>query len=221
MLKDELALLPFWDNLTKDEKDLCEMSALIHHYDAGSYMSSDCGSRRCLGMLRVISGEIRVFILSEEGREITLFRLNAGDNCVLSAACVLSQITFEPQLYVTKDAELLVIPSGIYGKLMETNLNVRCFSYELATERFSTVMWVLQQILFFGFDKRLAEFLLSEYGRTKSTEIHMTQEEIAVATNSAREVVARMIKQFVSDGLIESRRGVIILKDIPGLRAIK
>lgn len=93
--------------------------------------------------------------------------------------------------------------------------------YELATERFSSVMWVMQQILFYGFDRRLATFLLNEYRRTGATSIRMTQEQIAQNVNSAREVVARMLKQFASDGLIENRRGVIVLKDIGGLENLQ
>ncbi len=217
-MNEILPKLPFWSNLSQEEKDLCDVSSVTNRYPAGQFLLGDCGGQQCLGMLHILSGELRAFILSEEGREITLFRLGAGDYCVLSASCILSQIKFETQLSVTKDAEVLVIPSGVYGKLMESNIYVRCFTYELATERFSTVMWVMEQIIFFGFDKRLANFFLAEYHRTGKTEIHMTQEEIAESTNSAREVVARMIHQFASDGLIESRRGVIILKDLTGLQ---
>ena len=213
--------LPFWNDLSPYEKSLCEMSAVIHKYRAGSYLLGNCDNQSCLGMLHILSGEARAFIVSEEGREITLFKLRAGDNCVLSASCVLSKITFETHLNVTRNAEVLVLPSAIFGKLMENNIHVRAFTYELATERFSTVMWVMQQIIFFRFDKRLANFLLAEYERTKSKEIRMTQEEIAIATNSAREVVARMIKQFSVDGLIEGKRGIILLKDIKGIENLK
>jgi len=220
-MQEALKGLPFWNELSEDEKTLCETGAVIHVYNAGSYLLGGCGGQSCLGMIHVLSGEVRACIISEEGREITLFRIGAGENCVLSAACVLSQITFETQLYVTQEARILIIPSAVYGSLTDSNIRVRLFTYELATERFSTVMWVMQQIIFYGFDKRLAGFLLSEYQRTGSAEIRMTQEEMAAATNSAREVVARMIKQFVSDRLVESRRGVILLKDIKGLEKLK
>jgi len=220
-MNELLKNLPFWNDLTKDEKSLCEMSAVVNEYSAGSYIFGNCQGQSCLGMMHILSGEIRACIVSEEGREITLFHVGAGENCVLSASCVLSQITFETQMYVTKDAKILVLPSATYGKLMDSNIRVRCFTYELATERFSTVMWVMQQIIFFGFDRRFADFLLTEYERTGNKEIRMTQEEIATATNSAREVVARMIKQFAVDGLIESKRGVILLKDIKGIEKLK
>ena len=92
--------------------------------------------------------------------------------------------------------------------------------YELATARFSNVMWTMQQILFFRFDQRLSSFLLQEYQRTKDPVIHMTQEQIAQNVNSAREVVARMLRQFVSEGILEIRRGVIEIKDIEALEAL-
>jgi len=216
----ELTKLPFWGNLSAAEKALCEQTAVVNHYDTGAYLLGGCG-KGCLGMLHIISGELRAFIVSDEGREITLFRFNPGENCVLSASCVLSQITFETHLHVTKDAEVLVIPSAVFAKLMDANIYVRCFAYEIATERFSAVMWVMQQIIFFGYDKRLATFLLAEFSRTGSKNIHMTQEEIATATNSAREVVARMLKRFSQEGLVESKRGVITLLNIQGLQNVK
>jgi CRP/FNR family transcriptional regulator len=92
--------------------------------------------------------------------------------------------------------------------------------YELIIERFSEVMWAMQQILFMGFDKRLAVFLYDEYSRTGFNEIKMTHEQIAKMTGSAREVVSRMLKRFADDGLVEFRRGIIILKDISRLKKI-
>lgn len=219
-MNEALEKLPFWNELSNEEKSLCRMSAFTGEYKAGSYIFGKCQSQSCLGMIHILSGEIRASIVSEEGREITLFRIGTGEYCVLSAACVLSQITFETQLYVTKNTKVLVLPSETYSKLMDKNIHVRCFTYELATERFSSVMWVMQQMLFYGFDKRLANFFLEEHKRIGKNEIRMTQEEIATATNSAREVVTRMIKQFANDGLIESGRGVIYIKNLKGLQDI-
>ena len=220
-MTEYLKKLPYWSHLTDTEKQSVQKAAVIKHYDAGSLLHGNCdGGGSCLGMVHVISGEIRAYILSKEGREITLFRLIKGDDCVLSASCVISHISFDTQLSVTKDADILIIPSGVFGRLTEQNIFVRCFSYELATERFSSVMYVMQQIIFLRFDQRLAEFLLSEYERTGVPEIHMSQKQIAESVNSAREVVARMLKQFAADGLIENSRGVIVLKDTEGLKML-
>ena len=99
-----------------------------------------------------------------------------------------------------------------FDKLMKKNIYVRCFAYELLCERFSSVMWTMQMILFKGYDRRLASFLISEYKNTGLATIQMTHEQIAQYTNSAREVVARMLKRFASDNLVEFKRGRITLE---------
>ena len=130
-------------------------------------------------MLFILSGEIRTYLLSEEGREVTLFRLYPGELCVLSASCVISQITFDTQMTAGMDTDVLIIPANVIAALKEKNLHVRCFLYELATKRFSDVMWAMQQIMFKGLDQRLAEFLFAEAERTGSDTIRMTHEQIA------------------------------------------
>ena len=215
-MENILNKLPFWTSLTEQEKEILRKSAVIRRYEKGSFIHSS--DRDCLGMLFIISGEIRTYILSDEGREITLFRLYPNDLCVLSASCVISQITFDTQMTAQQETEVLIIPAGLVAALTEQNLSVRCFLYELATQRFSDVMWAMQQILFKGLDRRLAEFLLSEAARTGSDTIRMTHEQLAQHISSAREAVARMLKTFSEEGLVELKRGVITLRDKDGLR---
>ena len=216
--EDAARKLPYWDKLTDDEKEYTVRNTAVRVFEKGAVVHG-CGEA-CLGMIQVISGCIRVSMLSDEGREITLFKLLPGDSCILSASCVLSQITFETQMVATEKTEITVVNSRAFSYLMENNLNVKCFSYELATERFSTVVWVMQQIIFARFDRRLADFILRQYEKTGNPEIRMTQEVIAREVNTAREVVARMLKQFVQDGIIEIKRGAIVIKDIDNLRQL-
>ena len=218
-MENILNKLPFWTSLTEQEKEILRKSAVIRRYEKGSFIHSS--DRDCLGMLFIISGEIRTYILSDEGREITLFRLYPNDLCVLSASCVISQISFDTQMTARQDTEVLIIPPNITALLKEQNISVRCFLYEQATERFSEVMWTMQQILFKGLDQRLAAFLVEECERTKSNTVRMTHEQIARNISSAREAVARMLKQFTQDGLVELKRGEIIIKDTDGLKRLR
>lgn len=218
MASDVFLNLPFWEQLSEMEKEYTTRNASVRHYEKDSLLYGSGGV--CLGMACVLKGKIRVSLLSEEGREITLFRLEKGDSCVLSASCVISQITFDTQMTVEEDCDLLVVNSGAFGRLSEQNIYVKCFMYEQMAERFSSVMWTMQQILFARMDQRLAGFLLQEYDRTGNMKIRMTQEQIALQINSAREVVARMLKRFIADGLVEVGRGVIILRDTEKLREI-
>ena len=218
-MESVLERLPFWKLLTDSEKELVQQNAVIRLYEKGTRVYSS--ERECLGMLFVMQGEMRTYLLSEEGREVTLFRIYPNDLCVLSASCVISQISFDTQMSAQKDTEALIIPPNIMLLLKEKNLSVRCFLYELATKRFSDVMWAMQQILFKRLDQRLALFLMQESQRLGTDTIHMTHEQIAQQISSAREAVARMLKQFSEDGLVELKRGAIRLLDQKGLKALQ
>ena len=127
-----LTQLPFWSSLTEQEQETLHRSAFVRHYEKGSFVHSS--DNECLGMLFILSGEIRTYLLSEEGREVTLFRLYPGELCVLSASCVISQITFDTQMTAGMDTDVLIIPANVIAALKEKNLYVRCFLYELATK---------------------------------------------------------------------------------------
>ncbi|MFA7636356.1 MAG: Crp/Fnr family transcriptional regulator [Monoglobales bacterium] len=211
-----LEKLPYYNHLTEEQK-----KTICTYWTRKSYKKGQiifASSDDCLGQLFIISGEVRAYIMSEDGREITLFKMEPFDVCVLSASCVISQITFDTQIVAETDCELLILNAGVFSKLTEENIYVKCFMYELLTSRFSSVMFTMQQMIFKGFDKRLATFLISEYERNGNIEIKMTHEEIAKNINSAREVVARMLKKFSHDNLVEMKRGTIILKDIKTLQ---
>lgn len=218
-MMDSLARLPFWGDLTEQERDIVQKSAFLRRYEKGVQVHS--GGQECLGLLLVLSGEIRTYLLSDEGREITLFRLYPGDLCVLSASCVLSQISFDTQLTAQQDTQVLVIPANVVARIKDTNLAARCYLYELATQRFSDVMWAMQQLLFQQLDQRLAAFLLAEYRRTGSPTVAMTHEQLAQQISSAREAVARILKQFAEDGLVELKRGAITIRNPAGLEKLQ
>ena len=218
-MESVLERLPFWKLLTDSEKELVRQNAVIRLYKKGTRVYSS--ERECLGILFVMQGEMRTYLLSEEGREVTLFRIYPNDLCVLSASCVISQISFDTQMSAQRDTEALIIPPNIVLFLKEKSLSVRCFLYELATKRFSDVMWAMQQILFKRLDQRLALFLMQESQRLGTDTIHMTHEQIAQQISSAREAVARMLKQFSEDGLVELKRGAIRLLDQKGLKALQ
>ena len=213
-----LKSLPFWDRFSDKEKQTVIRSTIIRKCSKGEIISG-CDTS-CLGLILVLNGELRTYLLSDEGREITLFRLEKGEICFLSASCVISQISFDTHIIADKYTEIMIVPSGTFSSVVEKNIYARCFMYEKITERFSSVIFSLEQILFMRFDSRLASFLISECKRTGKNEINMTHELIAQHVNSAREVVARMLKRFVSEGLIEMKRGSINITDINGLKAL-
>lgn len=212
------AKLPFWSKLSEEEKAVAQRGLTQHTYEKGAYILGF--SDACLGMVYIQKGSIRVFITSEEGREVTLFHISEGECCVFSSACAIGGITLDVQMAAEDEVKLSAIHAGTVANLMESNIHFKCFVYELATVRYSTVVWVMQQILFSHFDQRMARLLLSLYEKTGDKTIRMTQEAMAQEVNSAREVVARMLRQFASDGWIELKRGTVVLKNIEALKNI-
>ena len=210
-----LPLLPYYPHLSDTQKEYILTHWVLRRFTKGQFIHT---ADDCLGQILLLSGKIRSFLLSEEGREILLFRLRKNDTCVLSADCILHQISFDTHMLAEEDCELLVLPAGLFSRLAEENIYVKCYMYQLLTERFSAVIQAVQQILFLRFDKRLASFLLEEFRRTGNPEIRMTQEQIAQNTNSAREVVARMLKRFSEQGLVHMKRGSIRILDPDALR---
>lgn len=211
------SLVPFWDDLGKQEKAELAQVASVQ-----SFSTNECihdADQACIGVFFVLSGSARAYMLSEEGREITLFRIEEKESCVLSASCVMPLITFDILVEASEDTELVVLPSDYFGKLIAHDQGVESYTYQQATIRFSEVMWVLQQQLFMSFDKRLAIFLLDEIARTGEERIDLTHEEIARNIGSAREVVTRTLRNFSSKGLVESFRGGLLVLDKQGLRA--
>lgn len=200
---------PFWNVISETERAYILDNSTAATYTKGCHIHD---SDECSGVILVRSGCLRAYMISEDGKEVTLYRLYPGDMCMLSASCVLQSITFDVFVDAEEDSQCIVISGPAFAAVAERQPEVRIFSLETAVNRFSDVMWTMQQILFMSMDKRLAIFLSDEMSRTGCDLIPMTQEQIARYIGSAREVVSRMLKYFAGEGIVEvSRKGVKIL----------
>lgn len=211
-----LEKLPFWKDLSDRGRQAALHSTTLRRYPAGSIIHSR--DRACLGLIQVLTGKVRSFMLSEEGREITLYQLKKGDLDVLSASCVLSQITFETQLVAETDCQIMILPASCLAGFKEKNLAVRCFIFEKLGERFSDVMKVMQNMLFTRLDRRIAADLLELAGG--KNEARTTHEAIAARVNSSREVVSRVLKEMEQQGLIKLGRGRVLILDREELKSL-
>ena len=209
-------IFPFWENLSDAEKNQIEQSVYAERYPKGMLMHRSEDS--CKGLMTVLSGQLRTYILSEEGREVTLFRVNADEVCVLSASCLMDTITFDVLIEATEDTEVLVLPAAILNQVVQQNPYIELFLYKSATEKFSDVMWTMQQILFLKIDQRVAQFLWDEMVQKNSMTLSITHDEIARYIGSAREVVTKVLKYMVKEGALELKRGTIIVLNKEMLR---
>lgn len=214
LLQVRLSALPFWNGLKETQRQNLLRGTVEQTLSKGSLLEEESG------LLMILKGRVRVYLLSEEGREVTLFHLRAGDICTLGASRVAAHLPFSPQMTAEEDCQLLAVRGAAMQSLMEEELEVRCFVHEQGNFHLVQMVWAMEQILFLHVDRRLAAFLLEECERTGSRSLRMTHEQIAQQISSAREVVARMLKRFAAQGLVEARRGFVLLTDPEGLRAL-
>ena len=206
---------PFWDKLTEaDQTLLCDNTVEVE-FEKEQPLHDNLG---CSGLFIVQSGRLRIYILSEDGKEITLYRLSRGELCMLSASCVLQSITFDVYVEAEEPSVCYRVSSAAFGDISERVPEVKIYALEIAVSRFSDVMWIMQQIVFMSMDKRLAIFLTDELQHTGGDTVAMTHEQIAKHLGSAREVVTRLLRHFANDGVVEVNRKGITIKDKSRLR---
>ena len=205
------AYFPIWNQLTPEQQRRITERSDFRSVKAGTVLHD--GAADCLGLLLVRSGQLRAYILSEEGREITINRFFEMDLCVFSASCVMPNMQFNIVVEAEKDSELWVIPACLYRNLMDESLAISNYSNNLMMTHFSELMWLVEQIMWKSFDKRLADFLLEESTLEGTRELKLTHEKIANHMGTAREVVTRMLRYFQSEGLVALTRGAVKILD--------
>lgn len=206
-MKELREYLPFWEILSENEKEKLQNESKLVEYKKDAKMQQ-C-SQGCQGIMIILEGQLRSYIVSEEGREVTLFRVFQDDVCVLSAAGLMDAIVFDVMIDAVEASKILMVSVQILKPLVKKYIEVEAYLYRTAVERFSDVLWIMQQILFLSTDQRVAQFLWDEVVRTKQTTITMTHDEIARYIGSAREVVTKVLKYFQSEGVLQLSRGRI------------
>lgn len=209
--------LPFWSQLKAKEQDLL-MDRMVRMTFSKGQSVHDSGD--CTGLLLVKDGQLRTFIISESGREITLFRLFEWDVCILTSSCIMKNISFDINAEAEKASEIYLVPTEVFKSLGQVNTAVKDFNSEIISSRLSDVMWVIEQVVFMSLDQRLANFLLDMYAIEGRHELHITHETIARNIGSAREAVTRMLKYFQDEGVLSLSRGQIKLSDVERLQAL-
>ncbi len=210
--------LSFWNYLSRDEELLLLNNIMSKKYFKGEIIHN--GDVDCTGVIVVKSGLLRAYLLSESGKEVTLYRLDNRDVCTLSASCILQNVSFDIHIGVELDCEIFRISPSVFETLTRQNVYVENFSLKTVIDKFSEVVWAMEQILFMSFDKRLAIFLLDEANKNGSNTVNMTHEQIAKYMCSAREVVSRMLKYFSKEGLVLVERGGITILDKTKIREL-
>ena len=204
-------IFPVFNKLSARQQDLILNSLITKSVKKGEIIHS--ANEECSGLLIIKSGQLRAYILSDEGREITVYRLFDRDICLFSASCMMHSIQFEMTIEAEKDTEFWMIPTEVYKRLMEHSAPLANYTNEIMASRFSEVMWLMEQVMWKSFDKRLAAFLVEETSLEGSRQLKITHEMIGNHLGSAREVVTRMLRYFQSEGMVRLSRGTVEVTD--------
>jgi len=202
---------PVWSKLTKEQQQ--RIAGVIEHRTVKKGTHIHDSSAECLGLVMVRSGQLRAYILSEDGREITFSRLFDYDVSLLSASCVLPDLQFNVMIEAEKDTEFWSIPACLFKDMMEESLAVSNYARSLLSSNFSELMWLMEQIMWKSLDKRLASFLLEETSIEGTAKLKITHEAIANHLGTHREVITRMLRYFQNEGMVRLSRGAIEIVD--------
>lgn len=218
---DELLIKqPFWEKLNEQQQKELAQNSRIMHCEAGELIYTP--ARECLGIMLVKQGVLRTYMVSDEGKKVTIFRLRAGDVCVLSMSCLLESITFDVEVEAEVESELLLIPVNTYDTVARDNMYLENFVYRTINEQFSDVVNAMQQMMFMTLEQRVCTFVIDELSvhTPEDKRIMVTHAQLAENIGSAREAVTRILKQMEKKGLILLFRGGLQVVDQPGLYAI-
>lgn len=207
-----------WDKLTVEQQNMLSAGVVQRSVRKGTVIHN--GSLDCTGLLLVKAGQLRAYILSDEGREVTLYRLFDMDMCLLSAACLMNSLQFEVTIEAEKDTSLWIIPPDIYREIMQESAPVANYTNEIMATRFSEVMWLIEQIMWKSLDKRIAAFLLEESSIERTNQLKITHESIANHLGTHREVVTRMLRYFQSEDVVKLSRGTVEITNREKLTAL-
>lgn len=208
-LTDMKKAFPFVRDLRNSE-GLLRSSARLHQFDAGTVIMDE--NQNCSGVIFVLSGVIRVLKLSEEGKEITLYRISRGETCVLTVACLLGtgDVPFPVSAHAEQDATVVLIPVETFRRLFFESQSVQKFIFSSMSAKFYSVLGLLESITFKRTSDRLKDLLISKTaGGTYP--LYATHESIAADLGTAREVVSRLLKDMESKGIVSLSRGKILL----------
>lgn len=171
----------------------------------------------CESFLILLDGRIRVQLVSEEGKEVTLYKIGPGGSCMLTTSCLFSSDEYPAEAIAETDVVALAFSRDIFERTVESSAKFRRFVFDGFSIRLAKVISRMEELAFTSIDYRLAKVLmgLHERGQTQ-----VTHNKLAIELGTAREVVSRHLKQMEKRGLVALARGKITVLDPPALISI-
>jgi len=200
-----LSGFPFYSNMTEADKKLLRESVTVSKLMRGQIMTGD--NNRCLGILMVISGRLRLFRLSEKGREMTLYRIGAGEMCLLSGICALGSVDYHFSIEAERGSFLVILPSEVFKELLFRSEPFMSHVFGELAKKLILSIETIEMLLFSSIEERILAFLQSR--ANVKGEVKATHEKMAAELGSSREVITRQLQKMSEKGLVKQERGLI------------
>lgn len=209
----------FFDKLDENNQQAIRDSLIVKHFEADYTLIHEGNS--CLGFSLIIGGCIRVYKLSEKGKEVTLYKLSPGDTCYLSMSCILNNKNYPAFAEILEPTKIAFIPSNIFYNLIYNTIEFQKFIFQNLYSKFNEVVSVLEEVAFERIDVRIAKYLLQISKNSNNTKfLYLTQDKIANEVGTSREVVSRTLTDFKNKDIISSQRGKITILDFDKLNNV-
>lgn len=162
----------------------------------------------CENYIVLAAGQVKVFTRSADGRELVLYRINAGEMCVLTTSCLLGGSHYPAEAVTEAAVEAYLVPRNRFSELLDSDTQFRHFVFDSFSQRLTALMAQMEQVTLDSVDQRLSRFLLQQ---AQNDCLQITHQDIAVNIGSAREVVSRRLKELEKQGVVRLSRGKIEL----------
>lgn len=201
-------LFPFYADMTGEEKELLRGSVVRRNVSAGALMIGD--NNRCTGIPMVMKGRLRLFRISEKGREMTLYRINQGELCLLAGVCAMGDMEYDFSIEAEKDSVLANIPPDVFKELLYRSDPFRTYVFNELAKKLILSIETIEMLIFNSIEERIMAYL--QHHANAQGVVKTTHEKMAVELGSSREVITRQLKTMSGRGLIALKRGQVILK---------
>lgn len=206
--------IKFWNKLTDNEKSMIQTNSSVLKFHKGEIVDTI----KYNGFYIVKSGLLNVFTITNNEKEISLFKLREYDLCLFSSKCLLNKFDYEILIEADKDSEIYFIPNNIFESLMNSSLEINKYVNDLLIMRFSDSIWIIDQIINNKLLNRICAYLWNIYEIENKTIIHITHDKIAKDLNTKREVITRVLNYMSQEEMIKINRGVIEIVDIDKIK---
>ena len=205
---DMIAAFPFVGEMESRPLARLVAAVLPKRLEDGEVLARE-GSE-CSYLPFILSGTLRVYKIGEQGKELTLYRVERGESCILTATCILTRGEFPAIAQAEGETELILVPAALFASFIDEYPPWRRYLFALYSRRLEVVLSVVEDVAFHHVDARIAGFLLDS---TSTAEVQATHQRIASEVGTSREVVSRILKDFESEGLISISRGLVTIVD--------